>query len=60
MLEGSVEFHMDYYSPLALNVGDSVYFDASVPHIFLCTGEGDALILSITSQPPPPLPPPGD
>ena len=50
VLEGSVEFHMDFYSPLSLSVGDSVYFDASVPHIFVSTGEGDALILSITSQ----------
>jgi len=51
VLEGSVEFHMDFYSPLPLMAGDSVYFDASVPHIFVSVGEGDALILSITSQP---------
>ena len=60
VLEGSVEFHMDFYSPLPMSVGDSVYFDASVPHIFVSTGEGDALILSITSQPRAPLSPPDD
>jgi len=59
VLEGSVEFHMDFYSPLLLSAGDSVYFDASVPHVFISVGEGDALILSVTSQPRAPMPPDG-
>lgn len=34
VLEGSIVFFMQDYSPLQLNQGDSVYFDASMPHAY--------------------------
>jgi transcriptional regulator with XRE-family HTH domain len=34
VLEGSIVFFMQDYSPLQLNKGDSVYFDASMPHAY--------------------------
>jgi transcriptional regulator with XRE-family HTH domain len=34
VLEGSIVFLMQDYSPLQLDKGDSVYFDASMPHAY--------------------------
>jgi transcriptional regulator with XRE-family HTH domain len=34
VLEGSIVFLMEDYSPVQLNKGDSVYFDASMPHAY--------------------------
>ena len=50
VLEGSIEFHMEFYAPLILEAGDCIYFDASVAHIAVAISEDDPLILSTTSQ----------
>ncbi len=54
VLEGEVELHTEVYGPLRLTVGESVYFDSSVGHVYLNAGTGVARILTIAcdSQPP--------
>lgn len=47
VLNGSVEFFMDAYTPTVLNAGDSVYFDGSRSHGFSALGPRPAQILSI-------------
>lgn len=49
VVEGSVEFHMQYYAPLLMKEGDSVYFDAATPHAIIAGGDGEATILTIVS-----------
>lgn len=40
VLEGTVEFRCEGYEPAILQAGDSVYFDASLKHRYVC-GVGD-------------------
>ena len=47
VLEGSILFSMDPYSPTALEQGDSVHFDSLMPHGFVAIGDKDAWILSV-------------
>src|SRR3546814_8710246 len=49
VVEGMVEFHMQYYAPLGMEAGDSVYFDAATPHAVIAVGNGEATILTIVS-----------
>src|SRR3546814_10564622 len=49
VVEGMVEFHMQYYAPLVMEAGDSVYFDAATPHAVIAVGNGEATILTIVS-----------
>ena len=51
VLEGCVRFHCEGYEPVVLEIGDSVYFDASMPHRYLAAGEGAARLLCIYSHP---------
>jgi transcriptional regulator with XRE-family HTH domain len=56
VLEGEIEFHTEFYAPVRLKAGESVYFDSSMGHAYLaassgpcrvlsvCTGEGDQVI----------------
>lgn len=54
VLEGEVELHTEVYHPLRLKVGESVYFDSSVGHVYLNAGPGPARILTIASDGPAP------
>ena len=47
VLEGSILFSMDPYSPTALEQGDSIHFDSLMPHGFVALGDKDAWILSV-------------
>lgn len=49
VINGSVEFHMQYYAPMLMETGDSVYFDATTPHAVVSVGGHEATILSIVS-----------
>ncbi len=69
VLEGAVRFHCEGYEPVVLEVGDSVYFDAAMPHRYLRADDGagaDALRLLPSGARPPrhaaggPAPLPGD
>jgi transcriptional regulator with XRE-family HTH domain len=49
VLEGSIVFFMQDYAPLPMNKGDSVYFDASMPHAYYGVTQ-PARFLSIVSR----------
>lgn len=60
VLSGTVELHAEFYAPIRLEAGDSVYYDASMGHAYISVGPEDATILNICSGtggvPPVPLP----
>jgi mannose-6-phosphate isomerase-like protein (cupin superfamily) len=45
VLEGRVEVHCEFYSPITLEPGDGLYFDSTMAHAVLSSGERDARIL---------------
>lgn len=49
VLEGSIVFFMQDYAPLQMSKGDSVYFDASMPHAYYGVTQ-PARFLSIVSR----------
>ena len=48
ILQGTVRFYMDPYSPTVLKQGDSVHFDSLMQHGFVALGDEDALLLSVS------------
>ena len=51
VLKGQVEVHSEFYEPVTLGEGDGVYLDSSMAHGYLSTGDGDAEILCICTEP---------
>ncbi|MEP1535020.1 MAG: helix-turn-helix domain-containing protein [Paracoccaceae bacterium] len=49
VLSGTVLFYSEWYEPLELAKGDSVYIDSRMGHAFLSKGQEDAIILWINS-----------
>lgn len=49
VVAGSVEVHTEYYAPVRLEVGDSIYFDSSMGHCVVSVGEGDAEVFWVSS-----------
>ena len=47
VLTGALQFHTDVYSPVVLNAGDSIYFDAEMGHAHVRVGEGPCRILAM-------------
>lgn len=47
VISGVVELHAEFYAPIRLEAGDSVYYDASMGHAYVSVGEEDATILNI-------------
>lgn len=47
VMRGAIMLHTAHYAPAPLGPGESAYFDSSMPHAFVSTGDGDAVILSI-------------
>ena len=47
VLEGAVKFHMEPYSAILLKDGESVHFDARMPHGLVAAGDSDALVLVV-------------
>lgn len=42
VMSGSLLFYSEYYEPLALSAGDSVYYDCGMGHALISTSEEDA------------------
>ena len=56
VLKGAVEFHTEYYAPVVLRQGDSVYIDSGMGHASISIGDGEAELLSVVfGQETPPL-----
>ena len=49
VLSGAVEVHTEDYGPVVLQEGDSMYFDASMPHAVLNHGEERARIIFVNT-----------
>lgn len=51
VLEGKVEVHTEFYDPVVLGVGQSIYIDSNMGHAYL-TADGceEALILAVNSS----------
>ncbi|MCG3733637.1 helix-turn-helix domain-containing protein [Vibrio cincinnatiensis] len=50
ILEGEVIFYSEFYEPVSLSLGDSVYYDATMGHMLVSSSEQDALILWVTAK----------
>jgi transcriptional regulator with XRE-family HTH domain len=52
VLSGQVTVHTDIRPPVTLEVGDSVYFDSEIGHLYATTGSEPARILVVCAAPP--------
>ncbi|PRQ62397.1 helix-turn-helix domain-containing protein [Vibrio sp. V01_P9A10T6] len=50
ILTGEVLFYSEFYEPVRLVEGDSVYYDANMGHMLVSVSEEDALILWVTAK----------
>ncbi|RDL42953.1 transcriptional regulator [Marinomonas piezotolerans] len=50
VLSGSVTFFSEFYEPVELSEGDSVYYDAAMGHIVVSTSAVDAQILWVVAR----------
>jgi mannose-6-phosphate isomerase-like protein (cupin superfamily) len=53
VLAGMVELHTEHYRPQILDAGDCAYFDSTMGHACISTGEEDALIFWVSTVPRP-------
>ncbi|MBS0366046.1 MAG: helix-turn-helix transcriptional regulator [Proteobacteria bacterium] len=51
VLEGRLELHTEFYSPLVLEAGGSVYFDSTMGHAYVSVGSVPLKILCVCSTP---------
>lgn len=49
VISGAVELNLEFYAPIRLEAGDSVYFDGRMGHAYVSVGAEDALILNIVA-----------
>lgn len=47
VISGAVELHAEFYAPIRLEAGDSVYYDATMGHAYISVSPEDATILNI-------------
>ncbi|WP_121062585.1 helix-turn-helix domain-containing protein [Chachezhania antarctica] len=50
VLEGEVEVHSEFYEPVLLKKGDSVYLDSAMGHAYISAGDADAEVLCICTE----------
>jgi transcriptional regulator with XRE-family HTH domain len=55
VLDGALILASEFYEPLRLEPGDSVYFDSRMGHAYLAAGDMPARILVVATTEPPPL-----
>ena len=47
ILEGAIQLFSEFYEPLHLAKGDSIYFDSDMGHALVSVSEEDAVVLSV-------------
>lgn len=47
VLEGSILLYSEFYEPLQLDAGDSLYFDSDMGHAKVSISDADAVVLSV-------------
>ncbi|MCM0148803.1 helix-turn-helix transcriptional regulator [Photobacterium galatheae] len=50
VLSGTITFFSEFYEPVQLNEGDSVYYDATMGHMLVSVSDEDAHILWVTAS----------
>ncbi|MCB8889825.1 helix-turn-helix domain-containing protein [Vreelandella malpeensis] len=50
ILEGEILLYTEFYAPLALGQGDSIYFDSDMGHALVSTSAQDAVVLSVCTR----------
>ncbi|MFM2607692.1 XRE family transcriptional regulator [Vibrio chagasii] len=50
VLSGDVMFYSEFYEPVPMSEGDSMYYDANMGHMLISTSTEDALILWVTAK----------
>ena len=50
VLEGTLEFHSEQYTPVLLRAGESVYFDSGMPHAYVAVSDVPCRILTVCSS----------
>ena len=50
VISGAVAFYSEFYEPVELGEGDSIYYDANMGHMLVSVSEEDALILWVTAK----------
>lgn len=51
VLKGKIEVHSEFYAPVSLGVGDSIYLDSRMGHAYISKSTGGADILAVCSAP---------
>ena len=49
VLQGGIAFYTEFYEPVSLSAGDSVYYDSDMGHACISVSEDDALILWVST-----------
>lgn len=49
VLDGTIAFHTEFYEPVTLAAGDSVYYDSDMGHACVSIGDGVATILWVST-----------
>lgn len=50
VLEGQILLYTEFYEPLALESGDSIYFDSDMGHALVSVSDDDAVVLSVCTR----------
>src|SRR5215470_12383354 len=50
VLEGTIEVHLQFYTPVTLTVGQGVYLDSAMGHAYTAKGCDSALVLAVCSS----------
>lgn len=50
VLDGDILLYTEYYEPLSLTRGDSLYFDSAMGHALVSISEDDAVVLSVCTR----------
>ncbi|MEZ5829619.1 MAG: XRE family transcriptional regulator [Dongiaceae bacterium] len=51
VLDGELDLHTEHYEPAKLKAGDSILFDAGMPHAYVSVGPGYAVLLMSNTVP---------
>ncbi|MBA2777429.1 helix-turn-helix domain-containing protein [Billgrantia kenyensis] len=50
VLEGDIRLYTEFYEPLQLSRGDSIYFDSDMGHALVSVSDDDAVVLSVCTR----------
>ncbi|MEQ6917446.1 helix-turn-helix domain-containing protein [Halomonas aquatica] len=50
VLDGEIRLYTEYYEPLTLACGDSIYFDSAMGHALVSISNDDAVVLSVCTR----------